>query len=214
MIASSTKIGFGVYSIPTASRIIGVSSQKVRRWVSPDEGIVQSRFGEPDVVSFLDVMELLFVKMFRDENVSMHTIRLTAEKASKKFGTDYPFAVKRFDTDGKTIFATLIKTEDKSEIVEDLRRGQLVFRSIIKPFFKKLEYGQSDIMRYWPLLKSGRVVLDPDRGLGQPIDALTGVPTKALFDAVQAGQSQAKVAKWFDVPTAAVRQAVKFEKSL
>lgn len=214
MIANHSKIGLGVYSLPIASKIIGVSSQKLRRWTSCKDGIVQSRFRETDAISFLDMMELLFVKMFRDENVSMQTIKLAASKASEKFNTDYPFAVKRFDTDGKTIFATLLKSEDDGELVEDLRRGQLVFRSIIKPFFKRLEYGQSDAMRYWPLLKSGRVVLDPMRSLGQPIDSKTGIPTKAIFDAVQAGQSQKMVSKWFDIPVAAVRQAVKFEKSL
>lgn len=214
MIANHSKLGLGVYSLPVASKLIGVSSQKLRRWTSEEDGVVQSRFSQKDAISFLDMMELLFVKMFRDENVSMQTIKLAAKKASDKFNTDYPFAVKRFDTDGKTIFATLIKSEDDGELIEDLRHGQLVFRSIIKPFFKRLEYGQSDALRYWPLLKSGRVVLDPMRSLGQPIDSKTGVPTRAIFDAVQAGQSQKLVAKWFDVPTAAVRQAVKFEKSL
>ena len=108
MIANTSKLNKGLYEFPRASRILGVSSRKLRRWVSPNAGIFQSRYRDVDAVSFLDLMELLFVKMFRDEDVSLHTIRKAAEKASTKFRTDYPFAVKKFDTDGKTIFATLI----------------------------------------------------------------------------------------------------------
>lgn len=214
MIVSNSKLGFGVYSIPDAARLVGVHSKRLRRWTSVDGGLVQSRFADPELISFLDLMELLFVKMFRDEDVSLQTIRKAAERAKDKFSTDYPFAVKRFDTDGKTIFATLMRDEDDAEAIEDLKHGQLVFKSIIRPFFKKLEYGNSDALRYWPQLKSGRVVLDPMRALGQPIDAETGVPTSALFQAVQAGDDEKTVAKWYDVPVSAVRKAVLFEKSL
>lgn len=214
MIAANSKLGYGIYSIPDASRILGASPAKLRHWLSPDDGIFQSRFSDSNAVSFLDLMELMFVKMFRDENVSLQTIRKAASKAAEKFNTDYPFAVKRFDTDGKTIFATLLKSEQDKVMTEDLRHGQYVFTQIIKPFFKKLEYGQQDAMKFWPLLKKGRVVLDPDRRFGQPIDDQTGIPTSVLFQAVQAGDSVKEVAKWFDVPKKAVEQAVTFEKSL
>ena len=48
--------------------------------------------------------------------------------------------------------------------------------------------------------------------LGKPIDAETGVPTSALYDAVLAGdgQSSAVVAQWFGVPVQAVQAAATF----
>jgi uncharacterized protein (DUF433 family) len=62
----------------------------------------------------------------------------------------------------------------------------------------------------------GRVVLDPERSFGKPIDAEAGVPTRALCDAALAGggQSPAVVAEWFGVPLEAVQAAVAFEGSL
>jgi uncharacterized protein (DUF433 family) len=161
-------------------------------------------------------MELHFIKLFEEQGVSFQTIRKAARTAAKRFETNYPFAVKRFDTDGRTIFATLVKEETREELTEDLRHGQYVFTKIMRPFFRKLDYGTSEISRYWPLNKRGRVVLDPNRGFGRPIDALTGIPTKTLFQAVRADGSHSvkKVAKWFDVPEAAVRAAVRFEQSL
>lgn len=222
MVASATNfLGRGAYSVADAARIVGRHYNTIRRWISTDGGII-TRTYDPNVhtISFAELMELHFIDMFEAEGVSFQTIRRAAQIAAKQFDTDYPFTVKRFDTDGKTIFSTLRdevgKSRRKKVLVQDLKIGQYVFESIMKPFFRKLEYGKSDISRYWPMSKRGRVVLDPSRGFGQPIDDKTGIPTKSLYDAVQAGggQSLKEVAAWFDVPESAVKAAVTFEKSL
>jgi uncharacterized protein (DUF433 family) len=161
------------------------------------------------------LMEIQFIKMFRAEDISLQTIRQVAKKAAARYKTDYPLSAEQFDTDGKTIFATLISTSRKSRVIEDLKRGQLVFDPIVRPFFRKLEYRTGcEVARYWPLEKSGRVVLDPLRKFGQPIDEITGVPTRAIFEATLAGGGQdwKSVAAWFEVPISAVEAAVKFEE--
>jgi uncharacterized protein (DUF433 family) len=92
-----------------------------------------------------------------------------------------------------------------------------VFDTIVRPFFRKLEYQNGDdALGYWPMDRDGRVVLDPERSFGKPIDAETGVPTRALYDAVLAGGGQPLdvVAEWFGVPLQAAQAAVTFEKSL
>ncbi len=147
--------------------------------------------------------------------------RKAAKTAARKYERPYPFTLHRFDTDGRTIFATLSQGEKRQRMVEDLAYGQFVFEKICRPFFKKLDYRQDDPkdnqdnpIRFWPLNKNGRVVLDPQRHFGKPIDAPTGVPTQALYLAVKAGEDQSTVATWFNVPYAAVAAAVKFEESL
>jgi uncharacterized protein (DUF433 family) len=217
MPASTTQyLGKGLYSLADAARLVGDHYNKVRRWLDPDVGIVHRGFDPTErVISFVELMELHFIKMFRDEGVSLQAIRRAAKTAAKQFRTEYPFAVKRFDTDGRTIFATLVKEGGDKELVEDLKKGQLVFSHIVRPFFRKLDYSTTaDISHYWPRGKKGRVVLDPQRQFGQPIDSQTGVPTRALYDAVTANGSIPKAASWFEVPEAAVRAAVAFERSL
>jgi len=63
---------------------------------------------------------------------------------------------------------------------------------------------------------NGRVVLDPERRFGQPLDSETGVPTEAIRRAVTAGDGQdlKSVARWFEIPVEAVKAAMNFEKSL
>lgn len=218
----SNLIGKGFYDYPQAARLVGVETRKLKRWLGEannSESIFLRESPIEGTVTFMELMELMFVGMFRREGVPLQTIRKAAQAAARRFETSHPFSVKRFDTDGKTIFATLMKSEAEKEIVEDLAKGQLVFETIIKPFFRKIEYqrtGVDDALRYWPLNRSGRVVLDPLRKFGQPIDAASGVPTAALADAVIATGTDdvAIVAKWFDVPVEAVISAVEFEKSL
>lgn len=183
-----------------------------------DSPLVSRRLPEEErILTFAELMELYFIRMFREEGVSMQAIRKASKTASERFSTEYPFSVKRFDTDGRTIFATMILEEQDEVIVEDLRRGQYVFDQIVKPFFRKLEFrGTQDVVRFWPMEKKGLVVLDPMRKFGKPIDSKSGIPTRAIYDAVHAGtgQTQRDVANWFGIPERAVRAAMAFEKSL
>ena len=213
--SEADRVGVGLYSVPEAARLAGIPTQKFRRWLDPLKGLVPNTpFRKEQTLTFLELMELHFIKMFRDHGVSLQTIRRAAKVAAQTFATSHPFAVHRFDTDGRTIFATLADSEKDQILVEDLRHGQYVFDTIIRPFFKKLEYDQDDPVRFWPLSTTGRVVLDPERRFGKPIDAPTGVPTSTLFRAIEAGEEVPCVAAWFDVPIEAVFAAVEFERSL
>jgi len=213
---SQSRLGLGLYSIPEAAHILGAPVQRVRRWISPEERLIHRALApEERTVTFLELMELHFINMFRSEGVSLQTIRRAAVAASRKFHAEYPFAVRKFDTDGRTIFATLIRDAEDEEMVEDLKRGQYVFRQIMRPFFRRLEYrGTDEALRYWPLDIKGRVVLDPERQFGKPIDSETGIPTQTLYEAVKIGQEPSDVATWFGVPRKAVAAAIKFEQSL
>jgi uncharacterized protein (DUF433 family) len=214
----TTHVGVGLYSIAEASRILREHHSRLYRWTNPETGLVPRRF-DPDerTITFVELMELHFIKLFRDEGVSLQTIRKASLAASKKFKTLYPFCIKRFDTDGKTIFATLVRKESDAEVIEDLERAQLVFPKVMKPFFHKLEYGKTvEPMRFWPREKAGRIVLDPARRFGKPIDAESGIPTRTIYEALSAGcgQDEATVAKWLGIPVAAVRAAAAYERDL
>lgn len=217
MVTQSTHLGVGLYSMADVARLTGAHPETVRRW-SSEIGVVPRHFPGEKLLTFEELMEIHFIQMFRSEGVSFQAIRKASQAAAQRFNTAYPFTFKRFDTDGKTIFATLIKERPRNVLIEDLQRGQYVFESIVRPFFRKLEYrGDSErVACYWPRTKRGRVVLDPKRRFGKPIDAKTGISTSTIYEAVTAGggQSPAVVARWLGIPLTAVKAAVAFEKSL
>ncbi|HUY91078.1 MAG TPA: MerR family transcriptional regulator [Pirellulales bacterium] len=215
---ASQHVGIGLYSMADAARLLHVHPSTLRHWVSQISPLVPRRLPvEEHAITFAELMELHFIKMFRSEGVPLQTIRKASKAAAERFSTTYPFSVKRFDTDGRTIFATMIREERGKVVIEDLKKGQYVFDEIVKPFFKKLEFrGTQDVVRFWPLEKKGRVVLDPKRKFGKPIDAESGIPTKAIYDAICAGggQDAREVAKWLEIPIQAVHAAIAFEQSL
>ena len=214
----SSHLGVGLYSLAEASRLVGAPASTISNWTSPEVGLVPRQLDPQEkTITFIELMELHFIKLFRKEGVSLQTIRKTSAAAAALFGTEYPFAVKRFDTDGKTVFATLVDEQSDSTLVEDLKKGQLVFETLMKPFFRKLDYHNNDaVSRFWPRDKTGRIVLDPARKFGKPIDAETGIATRVIYDAILAGngQDRATVADWLGIPIEAVEAAVAFEQSL
>jgi len=222
-------LGVGFYSYTDAARIIGIPPAKLRRWVRDydyyihaprrDQSPLVVRYFDPQdqVLSFLELIELLFVSLFRQEGLSLKAIRQAAETASQWFSTDYPFAIKQFNTDGQHIFATLADEASSSEIMAEFGKGQLAFPIVIEPFLRKIDYRADNLAQaFWPLGRLERVVIDPDRSFGKPIDAETGVPTGTLYSAFQAEgpDSIARVARWYEVPVAAMEGAIAFERSL
>jgi len=218
MVSETPHLGVGLYTLSDAARITGARPNTIRHWMANKGGIVRRHFAAEKLLTFEELMEVHFIQMFRKEGVSLQAIRKASQKAAILYGTDYPFAFKRFDTDGRTVFATLIQEKPDGVLVEDLERGQYVFSEIMRPFFRKLEYRVENEMvaRFWPRTKRGRVVLDPERKFGKPIDANSGISTSAIHDAVTAGggQKPSTVARWLNIPIAAVKAAIAFEESL
>jgi len=100
-----SRIGLGLYPLPLAARIICEPLPKVRRWARESSSVVTRSLPEQEnTLTFLELMELKFIAMFRNEGVSLQVIKRASKLASRQFDTKYPFAVRRFDTDGKTIF--------------------------------------------------------------------------------------------------------------
>jgi uncharacterized protein (DUF433 family) len=215
-------LGVGLYSLGDAARLLRMAQSSVRYWLfgrGRIDPLIHRRLADEHLLTFAELIELHFINTFRREGVSLQAIRKSAVRAAKMFDAEFPFTAKRFDTDGKDIFATLVNEETDKVHIEDMKHGQLVFVRFIRPLFRKLEYRGADIDRYWPLrtkVATGRIVLDPHRQFGQPIDSDTGILTSVISNAVAAGDGQdAKtVAKWFDIPLEAVRAAVRFEHSL
>lgn len=142
----------------------------------------------------------------------MRTIKAAAACLSTRYGTNHPLAVRGLQTDGVRIFDA---AEGKlgGAVYEELGRYQFVIGEGARPFFRQLEY-EDDMARYiWPLGR-GKVVLDPARGFGKPIDFASGVPTYVLYQMRLAGESPERIARWYTVAVEAVNHAIEYESQL
>jgi len=96
----------------------------------------------------------------------------------------------------------------------DLKKRQQVFRTIVEPSLRDLEFEASIVARWYPLgMKHQSVVVDPARSFGRPI-VRRGVPTEILAEAVKLEGSVNAVALLYEVPRAEIRSALEFERRL
>lgn len=170
--------------------------------------------GGQEALSFVNLIEVLFLKDLRGCGVSLQSIRAMLARAKQVLDLDHPFAMQSFHTDGKAIWLeTANETEDRGLI--DLTDGNGAMLGVLERSFRKSvsfdhAHGQANVWR--PSADQPRVVLDPARQFGRPIDAETGVPTEVLAEALKVERGNvARVAAIWDVDAEAVEQAAEFE---
>lgn len=230
--------GIGNFEAHEAARLVrlavpandGGSSfdgRTVRRWlngytaVRAGERVAHEALWTPQIgtvgnvlhIGFLDLIQLNFVRAFQREGVGLPTVKRCLDQAKTLMADERPFANPRFRTDGRTIFARSAEGAGEPELI-DLKTMQRVFDRFISPSFKNLEFSGDEIARWFPLGLSKRVVLDPERSFGQPIDHESGVPAQVLAEAAATEGSIERAALVYEVPVRAVREAVAFQSRL
>lgn len=203
--------------------MIGMTPITLRRWLMgyTHEGVSEEGLWQPqyDVdeeglfLGFRDLIEARIVHALRKKRIGLQTIRLCIERARSIVGDERPFSTREFKTDGKNIFFEI--TRDLEEpIFIDLKKGQGVFKRVVEPTLKDLDFGELGAERWWLLPGKKSIVADPNRSFGQPITAELGIATSVIAEAVAAEGSVAKVASMFEVAPSIVRDAMKYEDSL
>jgi len=227
--AVMTYLGKGIYTLPSASRIIKIDSQKMRRWVN---GYTRQRDAEPHyseplikpefkhvpdnaVLSFLDLMELLFIKNFVQHGISIQKIRKAAASAAALLNTSHPFAVRKMYTDGKGIFARYAE-ENKDPLLLDLIHRQFQFDEVIAPLlYENIDFDVYDCARkWWPDGKNSGVVLDPQRNFGRPILDRHNVRTELIYELYKTNHSLDEISDWYELGKDEIEVAIGFEKGL
>lgn len=224
-------LGRGIYPVPEAARLTGISSQRLRRWLRgyhfSSEGAVAPSFSPKVIVgelpilkdvlalSFLDLQEARCLEEFRKRGVGWKTLREAHAKACKALRTDHPFSTGQFKTVGRRIMWEM-GTASGDAILLDLAKDQSTFRGFLQPYLRGLEFLPDSRFpaRWFPMAGTKRVVLDPKRAFGRPIVAKRGVLTSILAQAYKAEGSYDKVARWYEVDVRSVKDAVEYERDL
>jgi uncharacterized protein (DUF433 family)/DNA-binding transcriptional MerR regulator len=221
----SRLIGVGLYTAGEASLYTGIPAKDIRRWMfgysvsgvdHPGLWTPELAFLDEKLLGFHDLLEIRFVHAFRQHGVSLQAIRSASLQAKEMFEQSYPFTCKRFQTDGRDIFATVLD-ETGDEALLDLVKRQYAFTQVIKPsLYEGIDYsGEGSAQRWYPLKRNKSIVLDPARNFGKPVLASVGIDTGAIYRAYQAeGQNAKRIAALYEIPTSAVEAAVTYEHGI
>jgi len=215
-------LGVGIYGIPEASRLTGVSRGRIRRWLTGYDFASKSgtrhsppvwkpelpTIGGDLALTFLDLQEVRFVDAFLKLNVPWKTIRLVEEIARDRYHLSHPFCTLRFKASGRQIFR-----EVEGKVFEFIT-NQHFFEGVIQPFLKDVDFHGQYPMRWWFLGHNRAVILDPARSFGQPIVDKGGYLTRTIADTLKAEKSIDHVASWYGIERSAVEDAVECEGKL
>ena len=214
------------YSAAEAGRLVNLRPDRVRRWLKGYEYTyaAQIRHQRPVIrrgettdttyASFLDLIDLLFVKRFLDHGVSLQKVRRALDEATEILDTNH-FARRSFFTDGHNIYLAVRKEGDA--ILELLSGGQWVIARIIKQLAEQIEFeAPTGVARRWyPMGPKGLVVLDPVISFCRPTIVRRGVATANVYDFFVAEQRNLDVVcSWMDLARREVQAAVQFEEHL
>jgi uncharacterized protein (DUF433 family) len=222
--------GVGLYTFHEAARLTKIPLRDLRRWLdgysyrdkirqepvtAPPLWQTEFAQGDMDEISFHDLLEIRFLHAFREHGVSLQTSRLASQMAREFFEMPYPFTSRRFQTDGRTIFASAMEETGETELL-DLVKPQYAFRRVMEPsLYHGIEFNQNDVAtRWYPSLRSKAVMLDPGISFGKPVVRDGAVRTEILYDAFLAEGNKNFVARLYEVPVTAVDAAIAFEESL
>ena len=221
------EFGVGAYTPAEAARLLHMQPVTLRRWLygydyeheseqRRQPPLWQSQYaGEQDgpLLGFRDLVEARIVHALRKSHIGLPTIRLCIDRAREMLGEDHPFSTRAFKSDGKRIFLEITKGIEEPHLI-DLKDRQLVFRDFVLPSLHGLEFGEDRAERWWLLPSKKTIVADPKRSFGQPIIHRTGLLTSRVVQEVKAEGSVDRVAKLYDLPIGAIRDALQFESSL
>jgi uncharacterized protein (DUF433 family) len=135
----------------------------------------------------------------------------------ERLGVQYPLATLRPYTSGKELALEaqeFVGLDPELSIVILGRDGSLKLADPAMAFLDKVEFNDAgDVAeRLFPLGRGKPIVLDPDRGFGEPTVPLVGVLTEILAELVAAGEEPRRVAELYSMPVDDVLSAVDFER--
>lgn len=214
------ELGYGIYTVPDISRLLGFKQAKVRRYLNEywDERMGRELFndtyswstdGRVKAVNFYVLIELYTFFRLQDFGVKTKTILSARHHISKQMKVAYPFASAGLLTDGKRIWY-----EFEQAIIDADGTSQTNFIQIIKDFVEKVDFGKDKLAEhYFPDGKKSSVIVDPHHQFGQPIINGTNVNTEVLYSMYSSGEPLQSIGILYDLTEKEVKDAIRFYKN-
>ncbi|TET32921.1 MAG: hypothetical protein E3J72_18505 [Planctomycetota bacterium] len=225
-----------IYTASMAGRLVGLSADRTRRWLKGYEKVYKSgptgkkkklskspvikrgRTNELYYASFLDLIEMLFIKEFINFGFSLQKLRNAIKEAMQRYGGHHPFAQRRFFTDGRKIYTENKNNSSVPALLELLSGGQNVFKTVIKPYLAaQVVFERPSIYpkRWFPTWPDKTIIIDPAISFGQPFLGDKGIITANIYDLfLGEGEKINKVTSWLNISKNEAKAAIQFERRI
>lgn len=214
-------LGTGIYTPGEAAMLLRERPRTVRRWAFGHLPLIKTELPRIEgevALTFVELVELLYIRAFERAGLTWPAIRVAARAASRLFGTDHPFALRQFYVDPRSVYAGIEEQDGSESLVRLVGHGQHELAALVKPYLEQLDFDGNDIAsRWWPMGKMGGIVIAPNHAFGAPVVDGAGIRAKVLSDACRAeravhgDRALERVAWIYEVAPEHVQAALNFE---
>jgi uncharacterized protein (DUF433 family) len=216
VIQYKNQLGYGIYTIPDISMLLGYPQYKVRRYLKNylDDKLWKSKYadkyswsmdGKRKAVNFLVLIELFTFFTLRDRGLSTFKIAKARDEISNYIKSPYPFANAEVLYDKKTIWFRF-----NSELMQVGTR-QLPLEKVIESFAKKIDFSGDNLAeRYWPNGKTSSIVVDPKHQFGQPVIKGTNINIEVIKSMHESGEPESAICSLYDLTNKEFKDAIQF----
>jgi uncharacterized protein (DUF433 family) len=213
------QLGYGIYTIPDISKLLGLPQAKVRRYLNEywDERLGKKLFNDTytwsvdnkvKAVNFYTLIELHVCFHLKELGVPLKKILKSRETIAKDLNMAYPFASSELLAYGDKIWYKF-----KDSIINADGSKQSDFVEFIEDFAKKIEFNTNSIAeRFWPNGKESDVVVDPHHQFGQPILNGTNINAEVIFSMYESGEPIEAISILYDLTQKQIADAISFYK--
>jgi len=205
---------YGAYSYREAARLLGVSSQRVVRWADGYSYKLKYAVGRSKpvlqtnrisgVLTFGELIELMFVKEYVGFGVALQQVRQTAERLSDELGP-YPFSRANLFVQGRILLNEyaegILMRPDIGQLMVDYADG----------LRKRVELQEEWIGRYIPPDFQGCIYLDRQIRAGEPVIKEFAIPTRTIFNLWEMERDIEAVMDYHDISKESVLMAIRYE---
>ena len=203
------------YTVSDAARFSRVAPQTVTNWthrqLSSGPAALSGRSAR-EHLSYLELVEVAVVAVFRQLGVSLEAISRTRRYMQTTFSAEFPFSAYQFKTDGMRLMLQWTEYEEApllNEVIVADVGGQLGWENLMATRLAEFDY-EHDIALVWHLAgRDSPVKIDPRLSFGAP--TVSGVPTWVLKGRWNAGESLDDIVDDFGIPESDAVCALRFE---
>jgi uncharacterized protein (DUF433 family) len=169
---------------------------------------------KPGYLSFVNLTEaFVLFTMRRHYRIQMPRIREAIEYVERELGVPHPLAFQQFKTDKVDLFVRIAS----GTALNVSRRGQTHMDDVFSDL-ERIEWRGKRPIALFPILaqrpdgeERRPIRISPLVAFGQPVIAGTRVPTRAIWERFQGGESVRALADDYGVATEDVEEAVRAE---
>ena len=225
------RTGSGILPLVAAAVLLREKPETIRRWAfghartRPHRRVEQPPLigGEtPSVrrsreLTFLELVELIYVRALRHTGVGCPAIRAAGLAAGRFLGTPHPFAMRPLYADPLRVFEAALGKREAAALTE-LRGAGTEIEKRVRPYLGQLDFAVDGVAsRWWPMGRQGGVVVDPAIASGAPVVDGTGIRADTIARAVDELREKfgalavQRAAKIFEIERDQVNVALGFE---